>query len=268
MKTRAITGFFFVIVMLASVLSGAAPFLLFFFLLSIFSLLEFYKIVQTDDVKPNIIGGLLLTAALFIPVILHFLADRPFSDILVAIPFSFLICFAELYRKGKKPFHSVAYTFFGLVMVIVPFIFYTSMAFMGGDYNAHISMSFLILLWSSDTGAYLAGRALGKNKLFERHSPKKTWEGLFGGLVLSLLAAFIIGLYFRELPLYLWALCSVIIVLCGTAGDLFESMLKRSMDIKDSGSILPGHGGLLDRFDGLLMSAPLVYVVLHYFFTS
>lgn len=266
MKTRAITGFFFVLVLLGAVLFGAGTFLVFFLVLSIFSLIEFYKVVRSSEVKPFKEGGLLLGIVLYAAVSSHLLWKVDLAPrLIVAIPLTFLICLVELYRKGNnKPFHNVAYTFYGIIMVVLPFIFYTALAFTGGEYNPHLSMGFLLLLWASDTGAYLTGRSLGKNKLFERHSPKKTWEGLFGGLFFCLLAAFLLGIQFKELSLYTWAAMSVIIVFCGTCGDLFESMLKRSMNIKDSGSILPGHGGLLDRFDGLLMSAPLVYMLLYY----
>jgi phosphatidate cytidylyltransferase len=104
--------------------------------------------------------------------------------------------------------------------------------------------------------------SFGKTKLFERHSPKKTWEGFFGGMALSILAALILGHYFQGIHTWQWVISSILIVVFGTYGDLSESMLKRSYQIKDSGNILPGHGGLLDRFDGLLLAAPLVYTFL------
>lgn len=119
------------------------------------------------------------------------------------------------------------------------------------------------MLWASDTGAYLFGRKLGSHKLFERHSPKKTWEGFFGGVLTSVLVSFIISLFFKEIPFLVWGGMAVLIVSFGTLGDLVESMLKRSLDAKDSGSLLPGHGGLLDRFDGLLIAAPIVYAYLY-----
>src|ERR1035437_3005527 len=119
------------------------------------------------------------------------------------------------------------------------------------------------MLWAHDTGAYLFGIKFGKTPLFERHSPKKTWEGLMGGMGISLLVSLILSYFYAELSALHWAVISIIISVFGTYGDLVESMLKRSMDKKDSGSILPGHGGLLDRFDGLLLSAPLAYIYLY-----
>lgn len=175
-----------------------------------------------------------------------------------------MIIVAELYRKYKNPFHNIAYTLFGVLFAAVPFCFFYAMAFIDGTYSTHYPLGFLILLWSSDTGAYLFGIKLGKHKLFERHSPKKTWEGFIGGMLTSMLAAFILSNCFNELPLVHWLGMSAIIASAGTLGDLSESMLKRSLSAKDSGSILPGHGGLLDRFDGLLLAAPLVFVYLKF----
>lgn len=264
MKTRAITGFFFVAVMLASVFLGAYTFTLFFMALSILCVEEFYRLVSTGDVKPQKRWGLILTISIYLPLALHFFKDEPLIYVLLCVPLTILIIIAELYRKGSHPFHNIAYTIFGVLFAAIPFCFFYALAFTGGTYSAHYPLSFLVLLWSSDTGAYLFGMKLGKTKLFERHSPKKTWEGFFGGLITSMLAAFIISRYFHELDLIHWLAISVIIVTAGTLGDLSESMLKRSLSAKDSGTLLPGHGGLLDRFDGLLLAAPLVFVYLQF----
>lgn len=262
MKTRAITGFFFVSVMLASVLLGAYPFTIFFLMISLLSVSEFYNLVKGDEVKPNKIAGLMLTVSIYIPMSLYYLEETSISVFLVCVPFGVLVIVAELYRNLKNPFHNISYTLLGVLFAVLPFCFFYSLAFTRDEYSSHIPLAFLLMLWSSDTGAYLFGISLGKNRLFERHSPKKSWEGFAGGLVCSMLAAYIISFYFIELDLVHWIVISIIIVCAGTLGDLSESMLKRSLSIKDSGSFLPGHGGLLDRFDGLLLAAPLVFVYL------
>lgn len=262
MKTRAITGFFFVAVMLASVLFGAYAFTAFFLILSVLTLLEFYKLVSTETVEPQSLLGSLLAVSLYIPLALWFLKGEPLLYILVAVPVTVSIIVYELFRNRSLPFHNIAYTFLGVLFAFLPFCFFVAAAFTDGEYSSHYPLAFLILLWSSDTGAYLAGTSMGRHKLFERHSPKKTWEGFAGGLFTSLLAAGIMSIYFRELPVQHWVAISIIIVVAGTLGDLSESMLKRSLSAKDSGSLLPGHGGLLDRFDGLLLAAPLVFVYL------
>jgi phosphatidate cytidylyltransferase len=264
MKTRAITGFFFVAVMLASVLLGNYAFTLFFLILSVLSVEEFYRMVTTETVKPQKRWGLALAICIYLPLSLHLLVNTPVKNILLCVPVTILIIIAELYRKYNHPFHNIAYTLFGVLFASVPFCFFYATAFTDGAYNAHYPLGFLILLWSSDTGAYIFGVKLGKHKLFERHSPKKSWEGFAGGLVTSLAASVILSFYFQELNLIYWMCISAIIVVAGSLGDLTESMLKRSHNTKDSGTLLPGHGGLLDRFDGLLLAAPLVYVFLQF----
>jgi phosphatidate cytidylyltransferase len=119
------------------------------------------------------------------------------------------------------------------------------------------------MLWANDTGAYLFGMKFGKRKLFERHSPKKSWEGFFGGMFTSVLVAVGLSFIFTENVAIIWVGMAILIASFGTLGDLVESMLKRSLDTKDSGGLLPGHGGLLDRFDGLLLAAPVVYAYLY-----
>lgn len=251
-------------VMLASLLLGAYAFTVFFLLLSLFSTEEFYKLVRADGLKPQSLWGWILVISIYVPLSLYFLHDAPTEVLLVCVPFFVLIIIAELYRDLKNPFHNIAYTIFGVIFAALPFCFFYALGFIDGDYSWHLPLAFLIMLWASDTGAYLFGITLGKNRLFERHSPKKSWEGFAGGLLCSLLSGFVLSIYFTELSLFHWLIVSVIIVSSGTLGDLSESMLKRSLSTKDSGSFLPGHGGLLDRFDGLLLAAPLVFVYLSF----
>jgi phosphatidate cytidylyltransferase len=261
MKTRAITGFFFVAVMLASILLGSYLFTVFFLLLSILATDEFFRLVKTS-VRPQRMSGYILAGLIFTAVAYHYLYGGSPELFLAAVPVLTFIYVSELYRNHSNPFHNIAYTLFGVIYAAVPFCFFYALAFSNGEYSSHLPLAFLIMLWASDTGAYLFGSRWGKHKLFERHSPKKTWEGFFGGLLVSVVAALIISRYFEDLGIPEWVGMSLIIVTVGTLGDLAESMLKRSLSAKDSGSLLPGHGGVLDRFDGLLLSAPLVFVYL------
>ena len=169
----------------------------------------------------------------------------------------------ELFKKSLAPFTNIAYTLLGLVLVCLPFTLFHALAYVKGGFNFHYPLAFLLLLWANDTGAYLVGRAFGRTKLFERHSPKKTWEGFIGGIVISAGVALIIGHFYNELLWNQWVSVAILISCFGTLGDLVESMFKRSINVKDSGGILPGHGGLLDRFDGLLLAAPIVYTYLY-----
>ncbi|MBB5635503.1 phosphatidate cytidylyltransferase [Pedobacter cryoconitis] len=265
MKTRAITAFFFTIVMLGSIFLGAYTFTFFYLLLSVFSLAEFYKLIQTSGIRPHRNIGLVVSAMIFLMTAGYHMYQFETKYLLLLIPMVSAVFLGELYKKDKIPFGNIAYTFVGFVYVTVPFCFFYSLAFIQDwtTHNYHLPLAFLLLLWGSDTGAYLFGRKLGSHKLFERHSPKKTWEGFFGGMFTSLLVSFIISLFFKEISMLVWAGMAVLIVSFGTLGDLVESMLKRSLDAKDSGTLLPGHGGLLDRFDGLLIAAPVVFAYLY-----
>lgn len=270
MKTRAITGFFFVIVMLGSVLAGQYVFSIFFLLLSVLCLQEFYKLAGQGGIKPNVgvglVNGILVFAA---AAATFYFKDNTLSHkLLLLIVLSLSTIFiAELYRHTNAPFTNIGFTFLGIIFAIVPFCFYHALGFVNGAYNFHFPLGFLLMLWANDTGAYLSGRFFGRTKLFERHSPKKTWEGFFGGVLIAALVGYILSIYYPELQWKQWISVAIIIGCVGTLGDLIESMFKRSLNIKDSGGILPGHGGLLDRFDGLLLAAPVVYTYL-YFITN
>jgi len=265
MKTRAITAFFFTLVMLGSVLSGTYTFTFFYLLLSLFSLAEFYKLIRTSGIRPHRNVALPVAALIFLVTSGYHFLQFETKYLLIIIPLIFSVFITELYKKDKIPFANISYTFVGFIYVTVPFCFFYSLGFLNDwtSYNFHLPLAFLLMLWANDTGAYLFGRKLGSHKLFERHSPKKTWEGFFGGMVTSLAVSFAIAFFFKEITPLIWAGTAILVVGFGTLGDLVESMLKRSLNAKDSGNILPGHGGLLDRFDGLLIAAPVVYAYLY-----
>jgi len=265
MKTRAITGFFFVIVMLGSVLLGPYPFGVFYLLLIILCLREFYGLIKQSGFAPNLVWGLINGFFIYtVFAIIPFTNALAFHKLLFLIPVVLSVVFIqELFKKSEAPFSNIAYTFLGLILICIPFTFFQAMAYVKGDFNFHFPLAFLLLLWANDTGAYLTGRQFGRTKLFERHSPKKTWEGFFGGMVIAAGVALIISHYFNDLPWNRWVAIAILISCFGTLGDLVESMFKRSINVKDSGGILPGHGGLLDRFDGLFIAAPVVYAYLY-----
>ncbi|MBB5397408.1 phosphatidate cytidylyltransferase [Mucilaginibacter sp. AK015] len=275
MKTRAITGFFFIMVMLGSFLLGNHVFAAFYLALSCFCLYEFYSLIKKDTATPNIPAGILSGAILYCAFALLNHAGMFGQPALKGLHLAYgllfifvlsigLVFIRELFKISVAPFANIAYTLMGMAFVIMPFTFFHALAYINHDYNFHIPMAFLLMLWSNDTGAYLVGMSIGRTKLFERHSPKKTWEGFIGGVVISAGVGNIISLYYPELSWKHWVSVGILISCFGTLGDLVESMFKRSINIKDSGTILPGHGGLLDRFDGLLLAAPVVYTYLYF----
>ncbi len=184
----------------------------------------------------------------------------------VVVPFLTLPFFIKLYRKkDKHPFANLGYTYLGIIYVALPFALLVEMTFWRGNFLPYLPLGTLLVLWSFDTGAYFSGKYFGRRKLFERISPKKTWEGFFGGAIIALLTAFLYWKFTESLRLSEWLGIAAIIVIAGTLGDLVESLFKRSIEIKDSGSIIPGHGGFLDRFDGLLLSMPFIVTFIKIF---
>lgn len=182
----------------------------------------------------------------------------------VFLPVWLTLLIAEIYRKQENPMHNVCFEFGGLLYVALPFCCMSALFHLGNYYL----LAFYIFVWVSDTGAYCAGKLLGKHKMIERISPKKTWEGTIGGLVFSMLAGYIASqLITGECnPLNLdtlgWMLLAAVSFTTGTLGDLVESVFKRYLGIKDSGNFLPGHGGVLDRFDSALLGAPAALALL------
>ncbi len=227
---------------------------------------EFYALIKKSTAEPTLYMGILIGTTIYTLTFLQLESDYSdwfnfssgyFSVLFPLIASLFLI---ELYRNKKNPFTNIAYTILGIVYASVPFAIFLDLAYTSADsgYSYQIIIGTLLMLWASDSGAYFAGKTLGKTKLFERISPKKTWEGSAGGLLLSLAFAVGIAQFWQDLALWQWMVMSFIIVIIGGMGDLVESLLKRSLEVKDSSSAIPGHGGFLDRFDGLILSLPFL----------
>ncbi len=183
---------------------------------------------------------------------------------ILLILFSFIFI-KELFKHKGNGFLNILNTILPSLYISLPF----SLLIIGNntinhsqEYSPSFILVFFFTLWSSDTGAFLAGKAFGKHKLFAKISPNKTWEGTIGGAILALSAAYFCSFYYTEMTALEWMIMALIIVVFGSFGDLVESMLKRNNNVKDSGRILPGHGGILDRFDGLLIASPVVFAFL------
>jgi phosphatidate cytidylyltransferase len=261
--TRTITGALFALVLCAAILIHPIAFMALFGIIGIIGMNEFYRLFSHAEYKPNVLAGS-LAGLVFYLLLCGYLANLyPVSLILLIIPFISAVFIAELYTKHAKPFQNIAITLLGVIYVVVPFSLLVITGFTQSglsNYNPTIILGFFFLLWTSDTGAYLVGISFGKHRLFPRISPKKSWEGFFGGLVFTLIVSWVISKYFTVISLTDWVIIALIIGIFGVLGDLIESLLKRSFDTKDSGNILPGHGGILDRFDSVIFSAPLVFL--------
>jgi phosphatidate cytidylyltransferase len=263
---RIITGLLGSAGIIASVCYSEWTYFAVFFIICLFTLLEFYKLVGLDGLTPQTTFGTLCGIVIFG---LSFFIEKgtlSYRYYFIIYPLVSCVYMIKLYKKlERKPFTNIAFTFLGIFYVAIPFALLNIAVYEDGIYNYQIIFGCLFILWASDTGAYFAGTFFGKRKLFERISPKKSWEGFFGGAFLALVFAYGLSQYFHSLTLLQWMIVGVIIIVGGTFGDLVESLLKRSIEIKDSGTSLPGHGGFLDRFDGLLISAPFIVAYLEIF---
>jgi phosphatidate cytidylyltransferase len=237
--------------------SPLSYFLLFLVIVTL-AMLEFYQLASAGGMRPNKflgIGGGMVTYTL---VFMQASGHMPGRYLYLLCPMVALIYLTELYRQGAAPFTNIAYTLLGIVYVSGPFSLLHIIAFSQGAYSHEIVMGILLILWANDTGAFLIGSSIGKHRLFKRISPKKSWEGALGGATLALVVSYAIANYFNSIGLATWLGMGGIIAVAGTYGDLVESMLKRSLKIKDSGKTIPGHGGFLDRFDSFLLAIPFI----------
>lgn len=255
---RSLTGLVFIASIILPVLFNADIATLVFSLYFVLGIIEFYRLFdskerfdvswETSALFGTVIYGVAVTATLgYIPL-----------WTLMTIPcMIFLLVLLELWRKTKQPLNNMAINIMGIIYLVIPFTLISILANEpSGAFPLILGM--FILIWTNDSFAYLSGRFLGKHKMFERVSPKKTWEGTIGGTVFTVIASVIIA-YFTESDFLFWVVSALIVSPLSILGDLLESLIKRDLGIKDSGTILPGHGGILDRFDATLFVAPFYF---------
>ncbi len=254
--------------MIGSAVLGQLTFVCLMFLVAIVGMQEFLKLNSQGKTKPAF--GLTIIIGLFVFVVIaaELMGNVDFKLLLLIIPAIYLLFFVELWRNREQPMHNISIGIISIIYVPIP------LALLAGFFDptattnlqrSGVLLGYLLVLWLNDTGAYIVGSLLGKNRLFERISPKKSWEGSIGGGVFALLTGWGVSFVITDISTLHWLIMALIIVTTGSLGDLVESMMKRSFGVKDSGKILPGHGGVLDRFDAVLLSAPFIFVYLMYF---
>lgn len=259
---RILTGSAFVISIIAAIWWGPILFQGLFLVITLLSLNEYYALISKEEVNPNRIMGFITGTITYLLIVVTSSGNLPIKFLVLLMPIGAILFFAELYRKKPYPFRNIAITIQGVIYCVVPLALLTSLSFINAEYNRGLLLGYFVLLWSSDSFAYVFGNLFGRTRLFERISPKKSWEGSIGGTASTLGVAYLFSLYNPEIPIFHWLMIAVIVSITGTLGDLTESLLKRSLNIKDSGNLLPGHGGALDRFDALLLSIPFVWAYL------
>lgn len=262
---RGATALIFVAVMLGGIYGGRHAFVLLFALITGLCLWEYFNIVLSRNQPRSMLRRWLGLALGMVPYLLASvvqlnLVQQKESFIAIASLLFFPVIFSafiyELYSRSEQPFANVAFIVLGMAYIGVPFALLEFIAFDDGRFYANTVFGLLAMTWVNDTGAYMVGSRFGKTPLFPRISPKKTWEGAAGAALATFLVALLVYKLFGGLRLMDWLVLAAIVALFGSLGDLVESMLKRSAQVKDSGSILPGHGGLLDRFDGFIFLLP------------
>lgn len=279
--TRTITGILFVAIMVTGICLRGDAMILLFALITGLTLWEFTGLVN-EHVADTTVNRFITTAAgvyLFLAFAGYCTGIVPPSAFIPYLLTLIYLFISELYLKQKNPIQDWAYTMLSQLYVALPFSMINVLSFQADPLSGQIAyhwllpMSVFIFLWANDTGAYCAGSLFGRHKLFPRVSPGKTWEGSIGGAVIVLIIAAVIS-YFAgsdaslstlnaQLSTLKWLGLGLVIVFFGTWGDLVESLFKRTLGIKDSGNILPGHGGMLDRFDSSLMAIPAAVIYLY-----
>lgn len=243
---------------------------IFFLVIALFTVYEFLKTFK-GRARPHVSFSLVISAIVYAVIALHSL--QVITDIyltLLIIPVLALFAL-ELFRHKKTPFLNIAVSLVAMVYVVMPLALLNNIyhfGFLTDSETFQFILTFFILVWVNDTGAYVTGLLIGKHKLLPSVSPKKTWEGFFGGAFLALVIGWLAGNYFDDSQNISYVLYATIIIIFATIGDLVESLLKRNFNVKDSGTILPGHGGMLDRFDGVLLSAPAIFLYIKFFLNS
>ncbi|MCB0639408.1 MAG: phosphatidate cytidylyltransferase [Lewinella sp.] len=262
---RMATAAIFVFIMIVGLYGSPFSFVLLFAVITGLCLWEYLNIVLDNNHRRDLLRKFIGMGVGLLPVILSALVklgviNAPDEFIYIAAflfsPFIFLGFIFELYTRSERPFANMAYIMLGMLYIGMPFALLYFIAFEKSYFYANTVFGILLLTWMNDTGAYLIGSMIGRRPLLPRISPKKTWEGTVGGVLVSFLTAILLFFVLDELQLRDWLVLAAIVSVFGTLGDLVESMLKRSFAIKDSGTLLPGHGGMLDRFDGFIFCVP------------
>lgn len=265
---RSLTGLLFTLTLLVTFIASQYTMVAMVLLIAVLCITEYYNMAKMLELRPQIATGYSVS---ILVIGLSFLIVKkiiPFESAIILLPVLFTVFVVQLYHKHKKPIENIGFTFIPVIHIAVPLALMVVLALFGEEYDYQINVGLLLLIWASDTFAYLVGVSIGRTPLFPRISPKKSWEGFVGGMLASFVASQYIAKYWTILSPIDWGVLALIVSVVGTWGDLVESMMKREANLKDSGGILPGHGGVLDRFDSLFMVVPFAFSYIYFVLMS
>lgn len=281
---RGISGAIYIALLLSSILFSTESFIILFGIFLIIATYEFCNLIQLNKIFPLFFVALFYTSISLISfyktetenyinriqnknIKIDLDIDQVNIILLIITLIVSIKCIVFLFDDTAQSVSKLSKYVYLLGYILLPFVFITKISFGINDYNPKIIIGLFILIWTNDTFAYLVGKSIGKHKLLERISPKKTIEGFIGGVVFAVFTGFLISkLYIKASPSFsgksilIWTSIALIVGIFGTIGDLIESKFKRIAGIKDSGKIMPGHGGILDRLDSVIFVAPIVYL--------
>ncbi len=261
---RTVTGCLYVVLLIAGTAIHPFLFAVVFAVLLFFTQLEFYNLVEKAGNSPRKSVGLTMGLLLFFICFLMVYNILPQNAYLIFLPVLTVLFLIEIFRDNSREVQNSAVTLTGFVYVAVPFSILNFIVFPGYPENTRFHPSILLgvlfVVWIYDSMAYLAGSKFGRHKIHKKISPQKTWEGFIAGSIFALITGVLNAVIFQKPGVVSWLIIAAIVIIFGTLGDLFESRIKRKLNVKDSGSLLPGHGGLLDRLDSLLFVIPVIFV--------
>lgn len=265
LSQRIITGGLYVVATLGAIYLSPLVMAVLFLVVAIMSQREFLRTFKGRS-RPHLWLSFITGFLVYTGFALHGMAYVQAGFLVwLILPLGVVFVF-ELYRNKENPFLNIGTTLMSLIYTVVPVAFLNYIYFYGAPFEGpdfQFILAFFVMIWINDSMAFVVGILFGKHKFFPRISPKKSWEGFFGGLVFTALAGYGFYLIFDSLELWQWLGYALLITIFATYGDLIESMLKRDFEVKDSGNILPGHGGMLDRFDGVLLASPGIFLYLN-----
>lgn len=256
---RSISGLVFVSIFVGGTLLSASVFTGLICAITVGCISEFLNIAKKSGFSPQY--RVAQTMGFLIIILNSGIATGviPAQYICSIVPMLLVVTIVELYRKKANPIGNIGVTIASVIYVATSLSMLIYLAQTPTSYRPWIVLGVVLIVWANDVGAYLVGISIGKHRLMERISPKKSWEGFFGGVIFAIAVAMVMG-HFLNSNIVVWAGAGFVTAIIGVLGDLVESMFKRSAEIKDSGNLIPGHGGLLDRFDALILASPFVFL--------